>query len=39
MDLAIQIIANDKTVRSDAVQDLKEFNDKSLATQAENVNK
>ena len=34
MDLAIQIIANDKTVRSDTVQDLKEFNSQSLATQA-----
>ena len=34
MDLAIQIIANGKTVRSDTVQDLKEFNSQSLATQA-----
>ena len=34
MDLSIQIIANDKTVRSDTVQDLKEFNSQSLATQA-----
>ena len=34
MDLAIQIIANDKTVRSDTVKDLKEFNSQSLATQA-----
>ena len=34
MDLAIQIIANDKTVRSDTVQDLKEFNSQPLATQA-----
>ena len=34
MNLAIQIIANDKTVRSDTVQDLKEFNSQSLATQA-----
>ena len=34
MDLAIQIIANDKTIRSDTVQDLKEFNNQSLATQA-----
>ena len=34
MDLAIQIIANDKTVRSDTVQDIKEFNSQSLATQA-----
>ena len=34
MDLAIQIIANDKTVRSDTVQGLKEFNNQSVATQA-----
>ena len=34
MDLAIQTIANDKTVRSDTVQDLKQFNSQSLATQA-----
>ena len=35
MDLAIQTIANDRTVRKDAVHDLKEFNNHSLATQAE----
>ena len=34
MDLAIQKIANDKTVRSDTVQDPKDFNSQSLATQA-----
>ena len=34
MDLAIQIIANDKTVRNDTVNDLKEFNNQSRATQA-----
>ena len=34
MDLAIKLIANDKTVRKDTVQDLKEFNNQSLATQA-----
>ena len=34
MDLAIQIFANDNTVRSDTVHDLKEFNNQSLATQA-----
>ena len=34
MELAIQIISNDKTVRNDAVQDLKEFNQQSLSTQA-----
>ena len=38
MDLAIQIIDNDETVRSDAVQDLKEFNNQSLATPAKKVN-
>ena len=34
MELAMQIISNDKTVRNDTVQDLKEFNSQSLATQA-----
>ena len=34
MDLAIQIFANDKAVRSDTVQDLKEYNSQSVATQA-----
>ena len=34
MDLAIKIISNDKSVRSDTVHDLKEFNNQSLATQA-----
>ena len=34
MDLAIQIISNDKTVRSDTVHDFKEFNNQFLATQA-----
>ena len=34
MDLAIHIIANDKTVRSDTVHDSEEFNNQSLATQA-----
>ena len=34
MDLAIQIIANDKTIRSDTVEDLKEFDNQPLATQA-----
>ena len=34
MDLAMQIISTDKTVRNDTVQDLKEFNSQSLATQA-----
>ena len=34
MDLTIQIIANEKTNRSDTVHDLKEFNNQSLATHA-----
>ena len=34
MELAIQLISNDKTVRNDTVQDFKEFNQQSLTTQA-----
>ena len=34
MELAMQIISNDKTVRSDTVQDLKEFNSQSLSARA-----
>ena len=34
MDLALQKIANDKTVRNDTLQVLKEFKKQSLATQA-----
>ena len=34
MELAIQIKSNDKTVRNDTVQDLKDLNSQSLATQA-----
>ena len=34
MELAIQFISNDKTVRNDTIQDLKEFNSQSLTTQA-----
>ena len=34
MELAMQIISNDKTVRSDTIQDLNEFNSQSLTTQA-----
>ena len=30
----MQIISNDKTVRSGAVQDIQEFNSQSLSTQA-----
>ena len=38
MELAIQLISNDKTVRNDTVQDLKEFNQQSLTTQAKKGN-
>ena len=34
MELAMQIISNDNTVRNDTIQDLKEFNQQSLSTQA-----
>ena len=34
MDLAMQIISTDKTVRNDTIEDLKEFNSQSLTTQA-----
>ena len=34
MELAMQIISNDKSVRNDTIQDLKEFNQQSLTTQA-----
>ena len=34
MELAMQIISNDKTVRNDTVQGLKEFISQSLSTQA-----
>ena len=34
MDLAMQIISTDKTVRSDTKQDLKEFRSQFLTTQA-----
>ena len=34
MELAMQIISNDKTVRTNAIQDLKEFNCQKLTTQA-----
>ena len=34
MELATQIIFNDKTVRNDTVEDLKEFNSHSLSTRA-----
>ena len=34
MDLAVQVISNDQTVRSNTVQSVKEFNFQSLAKQA-----
>ena len=34
MDLAIQIISTDKTVRNDTIEDLKDFNSQSLSTRA-----
>ena len=34
MDLAIQLISTDQSVRSDTMQDLKDFNQQSLSTQA-----
>ena len=34
MELAMQVISNDKTVRNDTIEELKDFNSKSLATQA-----
>ena len=34
MELAMQLSSNDKTVRSDTIQDLKDFNSRSLATPA-----
>ena len=34
MELAMQIISNDKTVRKDTIHDLKDFNSQSLTTQA-----
>ena len=33
MELAMQIMSYDKTVRNDTIQDLKEFNSQSLSTQ------
>ena len=34
MELAMQLSSNDKTVRNDTIQDLEEFNQQSLTTQA-----
>ena len=39
MELAIQIISNDQSVRSNTVQDKKDFNTQSLSTQANEENK
>ena len=33
MELAMQIVSNDKTVGNDTMQDLKKFNTQSLSTQ------
>ena len=33
MEIAMRIFSNDKTVRKDTIQDLKDFNSQSLATQ------
>ena len=34
MEVAMQILSTDKTLRTDTIQDLKEFNSQSLTTQA-----
>ena len=34
MELVVQIISHDKTVRNDTIKDIKEFNQQSLPTQA-----
>ena len=34
MELAMQLISTDQTVRNDTIQDLKDFNQQSLSTQA-----
>ena len=34
MELAMQLISTDQTVRDDTIQDLKDFNQQSLSTQA-----
>ena len=34
MELAMQLISSDQTVRNDTIEDLKDFNSKSLSTQA-----
>ena len=37
MELAVQIISNDKTVRSDTIKDLRKFNSQSSTTQAKKM--
>ena len=37
MELALQLISNDKTVNSYTIQDLKDFNSQSVATQAKKM--
>ena len=34
MDLALQLVSTDQTVRNDTIQDIKDFNQQSLSTQA-----
>ena len=34
MELAMQLISNDQTVRDDTIEDLKDFNSQSLSTRA-----
>ena len=34
MELAMQLISSDQTVRDDTIQDLRDFNEQSLSTQA-----
>ena len=34
MDLAIQLISTDQTIRHNTMEDLKDFNQQSLSTQA-----
>ena len=34
MEIAMQLISSDQTVRNDTIQDLKDFNQQSLSTQA-----
>ena len=38
MELAMQLISSDQRVRNDTIQDLKDFNQQSLSTQAKKEN-